>query len=188
MKDKVEVLEPKSFKGTTDASRYYDLFKRRKTWMKIIYLMHDDDYHYQLPGEHLIYTKIKHNVFWTYDPRGAPKSVMTSDHFYSNCKCPYCNCANIVFGDACIRHVEEYLLTKDKYFKKITTRGTIHETFRKTYWKLVHSKMIMNIVQFPPGFKFKTDGSLPGCITCGKLRKLLTKYHKETAKNDKYIY
>ena len=129
-----------------------------------------------LPGNPLNWLRKRHELYWSYNPRGQDANVNKLDCRYcQHCRCPKHHCAEVMFGDVCTNHVAYLLIVKmgdeasvfDLYIKA---------TFRQTYTWLVHSKMMENGVSFPGGFQFKEWMELSACMVEGSLKTMLEEY------------
>ena len=126
-----------------------------------------------LPGAPLYWLRNRHELYWSYDPRG--NDDVTEDFRYCQfCKCPSHYCAEVMYGDICANHTE-YLRVEmgslvqvyDFYLKC---------SFTRTYTNLVHTKMMENSISFPAEYDFKKLLVLPKCMEDGSLKKLLKEY------------
>jgi hypothetical protein len=122
----------------------------------------------------LYWMKHRHELYWTYNPRGRDASITVDSRYCPHCRCPNHYCAEVTFGDIIYNHVV-YLIVElgdeasvfDFYIK---------HTFKWTYTRLVHAKMMENRVSFPGGFDFKKPIELPKCIVDGSLKTMLKDY------------
>ena len=127
-----------------------------------------------LPGAPFNWLRKRHELFWTFDPRGHEKEKDLDCRYCEHCRCPEHYCAQVMYGDVCTNHVV-YLIVElggDATLSELY----ITETFRQTYTRLVQCKMMENGVSFPGGFDFKESMDLPVCLVEGSVNALLKEY------------
>ena len=127
-----------------------------------------------LPGAPFNWLRKRHELFWTFDPRGHEKRKALDCRYCEHCRCPEHYCAQVMYGDVCTNHVE-YLIVELGGGASLSELY-IRETFKQTYTQLVQCKMMENGVSFPGGFQFKESMDLPACLVKGSLDVMVKEY------------
>jgi hypothetical protein len=137
-------------------------------------LSHDSGEALLLPGAPFNWLRKRHELFWSYDPRGHEPKKDLDSRYCQHCRCPEHYCAQIMYGDVCTNHTR-YMIVEMGGGQRLS-EFFITNTFAKTYTQLVQCKMMENGVSFPGGFQFKENMDLPACLVKGSLEELIEDY------------
>ena len=128
--------------------------------------------HTLLPGVSFKALKIRHELFFTYDPRG---SKIADDRYCPACKCPKGYCNETVFGEV-VKNQTLFFIEEIGGVKNEGVQGdSTFYNYQKIYSEEIHHKMLTNGIKVPTGYNFHKLISIPECVFQGSLKQLIKK-------------
>ena len=90
-----------------------------------------------LPGAPLDWLRKRHELYWSYDPRGRDASIETLDssRYCKHCRCPNHYCAEVMFGAIVTNHVV-YLIVE------LGDEASVFDFYIKATFKHTSAKLI----------------------------------------------
>ena len=136
--------------------------------------------HSLLPGLRFDTLKIRHELFFSYDPRG---SKVADARYCPHCNCPKSYCCELVFGEVTKNQTKFFIEEIGGLNTKGVDGDSTYYNFLKILSEEVHHKMLTNGIKVPSGYNFHTLVRMPECVFQGSLKELFddcakTKYMK----------
>ena len=138
-----------------------------------------------LPVTPLCILKTQNPVFFGYNPNGYPKAKELPVGCCHCCRCPSVYCAELVFGEMCLKQAEYQVYT-------IHGMSRIHPSdidelrivFETIYTAAVKHKMMWNNIELCSEFHDNHIITVPGCIKRKSLRQFIKNYRYECKSDD----
>jgi hypothetical protein len=131
--------------------------------------------HSLLPGVSFEALKRRHELFFSYDPRGSKEA---DERYCPHCKCPRNYCNETVFGQV----VKNQVLFFIEDIGGVTNEGVEGDStfynYQKIYSEEIHHKMLTNGIKVPSGYNFHKLIRIPECIFQGSLKELIQECEK----------
>jgi hypothetical protein len=151
-----KVVTPTLLTTNTQKSNYFDLSQEIKE-------------HTLLPGKSYNALKARHELFFTYDPRGSKDF---DGRYCQYCKCPKSYCNEVVFGKTVKRQTKFFIEEFGGLMKDEVTGDSVWYNYQKIYSEQIHHKMLTNGIRVPSGYDFYTLIAIPACVFDGSLKEL----------------
>ena len=137
-------------------------------------LISDDNLH----GTPVYMIKNQYPMFYSYDPRGVPKTDKLPQGYCRSCRCPLNYCSETILGPMVTKRCD-YEIYKRVGIQAFDDGWDIEQVYRKAYTDAVHGKMMWNNIYFPMSYDTLFQLYVPNCMRRGSLSEVKEEFSKE---------
>ena len=132
--------------------------------------------HALLPGLSFNALKVRHELFFTYDPRGSKDA---DDRYCRHCKCPKSYCCETVFGQVIKKQVLFFIEEIGGVSNDGVAGDSTFYNYQKIFSEEVHHKMLTNGIAVETGYNFHKLIRIPECMFQGSIKELIEECGKK---------